>query len=204
MENCQAVIFDFGQVLVRFEPSVMVAPFLDPADADFSLLCSVLFDRKYWDRLDDGTITHEEILFDVAGCVPARLLPAAALALDNWQKNLPEIEGMRELIGKIKKAGRKLYLLSNISRHFAEHSSDVPILRLFDGCVFSAEVGAVKPSREIFSLLCSRYGLDKSRVVFIDDSEKNVRGAGEFGIRAFRFTGNAADAETFLTDQKII
>ena len=55
------VVFDFGQVLVRFEPSYMVGQYVsDPIDA--KLLEEVVFDRLYWDRLDAGTISNEEVI----------------------------------------------------------------------------------------------------------------------------------------------
>ena len=55
------VVFDFGQVMVRFEPSYMVGRYVkDKADA--SLLGEVIFDRLYWDRLDAGTISDEEVI----------------------------------------------------------------------------------------------------------------------------------------------
>ena len=55
------VVFDFGQVLVHFEPSYMVGKYVQDAE-DKPLLEDVLFDRLYWDRLDEGTITDEEVL----------------------------------------------------------------------------------------------------------------------------------------------
>ena len=66
------VIFDFGQVLVRFDPSYMVEKYVsDPVEA--ALLAHIVFDRKYWDRLDAGTISDAEVVADIKTRVPARL-----------------------------------------------------------------------------------------------------------------------------------
>ena len=55
------VIFDYGQVMIHFNPAYMVGQYVtDPADA--TLLEEVVFDRLYWNRLDSGTITDEEVL----------------------------------------------------------------------------------------------------------------------------------------------
>ena len=53
------VIFDFGQVLVKFDPHMMCRKYLDDRK-DIETMETVLFDRLYWDKLDAGTMTDEE------------------------------------------------------------------------------------------------------------------------------------------------
>ncbi len=184
------VIFDFGQVLVRFEPSYMVRKYVTD-ERDSMLLAEVIFDRLYWDRLDAGTISDADVIKACKSRVPERLRDDIEKIYRNWIYNIPEIEGMRELIKDLKtRHGVGLYLLSNISAYFADHAGEIPILGLFDGCVFSAVCGKTKPSREIFEHITSTYSLLPEECVFIDDSEKNVRGAEEFGINAILFDGN--------------
>ena len=87
------VIFDFGQVIVHFEPEYMVGRYVsDPEDK--ALLCEVLFDRLYWDKLDKGTITDKEALDAVKTRVPERLWEACDTIYYNWIYNIPEIDGM--------------------------------------------------------------------------------------------------------------
>ena len=70
------VVFDFGQVLVHFIPADMVEKYVtDPADS--ALLQEVVFDRLYWDKLDAGTITDEEVLTAVQARLPERLWSVA-------------------------------------------------------------------------------------------------------------------------------
>ena len=55
------VVFDCGQVLIHFDPKYMVERYVtDPEDS--ALLQEVVFDRAYWNRLDVGTITDEEVV----------------------------------------------------------------------------------------------------------------------------------------------
>lgn len=186
------LVFDFGKVLVHFDPEYMVGRFVsDPDDA--ALLEAVLFDRLYWDRLDAGTISDEETLRLSCERLPERLHSVAEKIYYAWIYNLPEIDGMRELLVGIKEMyGTPLYLLSNISLYFASHRDEIPILELFDKCIFSAEVGSVKPSREIFGKLCSECGILPEETLFVDDSPINVEGARDFGLHAYLFDGNAA------------
>ncbi|NRG19804.1 HAD family phosphatase [Rhizobiales bacterium] len=52
----------------------------------------------------------------------------------------------------------------------------------------SAEFGARKPARELYARVCERYDHDPAQTLFIDDSEKNVKGAEDAGMHAHLFT----------------
>ena len=194
------IIFDCGQVLVRFEPAYMVGLYVtDPADA--ALLEEVVFDRLYWDRLDAGTITNEETMAAVKARLPERLWDVADEIYYNWIYTIPEIAGMRELILHVKETyGVSTYLLSNISHYFADHAHEVPILSLIDHYVFSARVGMVKPHAEIFAYLCDTYGVDPAEALFIDDRADNVEAARRAGIDGYVFDGDAARLRAYLDE----
>jgi len=187
----EQVIFDFGQVLVRFDPPSMVAAYIaDPEDA--ALLTEVVFDRLYWDALDAGTITDEQALEAVCARLPQRLHAVAREIHWNWIRMLPEIDGMDALLTELKVAGVPLYLLSNISAYFAENSHTIPILRHFDRCVFSAVCGFVKPDAAMFDYVCRTCSCDPAHTLFIDDNEQNIRAAVRFGLQGYRFDGDAS------------
>ena len=195
------VIFDFGMVLVKFVPSYMVGRYVsDPADA--ALLAEVVFDRVYWDRLDAGTIEDEEVLAACRTRLPVRLWEVADTIYYNWIYNLPEIEGMRELIAALKARGVRCYLLSNISRYFAAHAHEISILKEFDGCVFSATCGLGKPDPAIFTYACEQFGIAPCDTAFVDDRAENVAAAISVGMEGYVFDGNAhALATALLTAQ---
>lgn len=184
------VVFDFGQVLVHFDPAYMVGQYVTDGE-DAAQIAQVLFDRLYWDRLDAGTIGDEEVVGESCKRLPARLHAVTREIYDHWIYHLPPMEGMEALVRELKESGVRLYLLSNISTYFAEHASEIPILSYFDGCVFSAVCGHVKPSREIFAHLCESYGLEPTETLFVDDSEKNVAGAEKYGLLGYLFDGDA-------------
>ena len=191
------VIFDFGQVLVRFDPIYMTSRYVSDED-DVRDVANVLFDRLYWDRLDAGTIDDEEVVRLASQRVPQRLRNAIADVYYNWIYNIPEIDGMREAIKICREKGFGIYLLSNISHYFADRKEEIPILSLLDGYVFSAQCGCVKPSREIFAHTCDKFGLDPSQTLFVDDSEKNIRGAIDFGLNGYLFDGDSGKLCAYL------
>ena len=50
--------------------------------------------------------------------------------------------------------------------------------------------GCVKPDRKIFEHLCAACGIAAEETAFVDDNEKNIRGANDFGITGILFDGD--------------
>ena len=186
------VIFDFGQVLIRFVPYEIASCYVEN-EADRRLLEQVVFDRKYWEKQDAGTITNDEMIAAVCRDLPAHLHKVAADIVHTWIYHLPPMPGMEELLVELKRAGKRLYLLSNIGKTFIEKKDEFSILLHFDGCVFSADVGYIKPAKEIFDCLCKTYALDPTECLFIDDNADNVAAANSYGIQALQFFGDAEE-----------
>ncbi len=187
------IISDFGKVLVDFDNDTMTAPFIKDG-ADIRLVGEVVFDRAYWNKLDDGSINYDEIKRDFRSRLPERLWDAADKTLENWLYNLPPIEGMRELYEELRAKGARLYLLSNICIEFAENYMTIPetgeFLSSFDGLVFSGPLHITKPGKEIFEHLLNKYSLKAEDCIFIDDSPINVAGAEAVGIKTYLFDGD--------------
>ncbi|RJQ83184.1 HAD-IA family hydrolase [Amycolatopsis panacis] len=59
----------------------------------------------------------------------------------------------------------------------------------FDALVFSGEAGVAKPAREIYLVAAERLGLAAPSCVFVDDAERNVRGAVEAGMVGVHHVG---------------
>ncbi len=195
------IIFDFGNVLARFEPRDMVARF-EPNPRNADLLTEVVFDRLYWNDADAGTITDDETKDAFCARLPQELHAVACNIYDAWPTLLPPIDGMTELVKDLKARGYNLYLLSNISTKFAAEYSNIPwlseLFSLFDGLVFSAPIGLVKPHREIYEHLLSTHALKADECVFIDDSRHNIDGCEAVGIRGILFDGDAAHLRASL------
>lgn len=194
-------IFDFGWVLVKFDSRYMTEQYIkNPTDCEMAH--EVVFDRLYWDKIDAGTITDDEVKKGICSRLPQKLWDAACKTYDNWYYNIPFIDGMVDLVKDIKKAGGKLFVLSNISIGFAENYKNVPQIRelfsLFDGLVFSGPLHITKPNAEIFEHLLSKYSLNASDTMFVDDSEKNVNGANAVGIEGYLFDGDAEKLRKYI------
>ena len=191
------IVFDFGNVLVSFDPQYMTGRYIKD-EGDVSLVSEVLFDRLYWDRLDAGTITDGEVVRLSCGRLPERLHSDVEKIYYNWIYNIPEIQGMREIVERVRASGKRIYLLSNICEYFAAHAHEIDIIKDFDECIFSATAGYVKPHADMFEYLCRHCGIEAEETLFIDDNAANIEGARAFGINAYLFDGDAASLGRYL------
>ena len=194
-------IFDFGNVIAGYDQDRLTRCHIKD-EQRIKILSEVVFDRAYWDRLDDGSYTDDDEKARLRERLDDDLYKDACLVFDNWIENLEKIEGTCFLIDDIKKSGKKLYLLSNISIGFAKSYKKVKwiddVLSKFDGLVFSGEVKMVKPNAEIFEYILEKYSLDPKECIFIDDTYKNIQGCSAVGIPCYQFDGDADKLRKYL------
>lgn len=178
-------MFDVGGVLLRWDPRLVYRRLIpDPAELDWFL--SEVCTPEWNSRLDAGRS------FDHACDELAARHPAYADLVHAWKRQdemvAGEIPGTGQLVERLREHGVGLYLLTNMPADvFAARRARFAVLRRFDGAIVSGEEGILKPSREIFERLSSRYALDPGTSLFIDDSEVNVRGARAAGFLAHQF-----------------
>jgi HAD superfamily hydrolase (TIGR01509 family) len=114
-----------------------------------------------------------------------------ALAMIQLAINKQEtIAPTARLIADLKRAGYRLFVLSNMSREFIDFLRQQPVYENFEGEVISCEEGVVKPMPEIYDILLDRYNLVPEQTLFIDDREENVEAAQKKGIATFNFNRN--------------
>lgn len=195
------IIFDFGNVLTRFYADELSA-YQVADEAERKTVAEVVFDRLYWDRLDKGAITDDEVKDGIRTRLPDELTEKACAVYDNWVKNLVPVENMEQVVRDLSKAGVKLYLLSNISNKFASEYADVPWIKdlfsYFEGIVLSAPIGLIKPDVEIFEYILNKYDLKIEDCLFVDDTLINIEGAQKAGIQTYHFDGDAEKFRKYL------
>jgi putative hydrolase of the HAD superfamily len=195
------VIFDCGQVLIRYNETEIAAHYVDtPEEAEF--LGRVAMARKYWNRFDEGTLTEADYLEQVKTELPEHLHKAVEKLVWGWIGNCPMIDGMEDIVRDVKKSGKKLYLLSNFNQRL--RTEPYPILSEFDALVISGEINKVKPDRAIYDYLLDTYALNPEECIFIDDNPANIAMAESLGITGYLFDGDAAKLRTYLEKECII
>ena len=203
MSEIRNVVFDMGNVIIRFEPMEYIERenVMDPEDR--KLLMNELFLSVEWAQMDAGVLTEESAEPLFMQRFPERLQPVVRNLLYNWAIPRAEIEGMPELVADLKKAGYSVYMLSNASAAHHRYWPLVPVSRLFDGKLISCDVKVVKPMWEIYHLFTDKFGLDPEECLFIDDSPWNVAAAIDCGWQGIVFKGDADELKRKLHDAGI-
>lgn len=186
------VVFDMGQVMLRFDREVVIGRLGLPAE-DEKLLMNEVFLSKEWEQMDWGEITDEQGAESICARVPARLRDPVRQIVLHWDEPIVPVPGMAELVAELKGAGYGVYLLSTASHRQPEYWPRVPGSALFDGTVISAQVGYVKPERGIYQALFDRYGLTPGECFFVDDAPLNIVGGLRCGMDGAVFHGDAGE-----------
>ena len=180
------VVFDVGNVLVKWSPTEIITRTFD-GDADIPSLTSAIFRNELWLALNRGELTAEEARHEYHRQlqIPENDLERLFFHITDTQDL---VEGSVELLERIHKAGYPLYALTDNVREIVCYlQSRYNFWTYFRGAIVSAEVKCLKPDPEIFQHLLTDYGLAARETVFIDDSLPNVQGAQALGIQAVHF-----------------
>ncbi len=180
----QSVVFDMGNVLIPFEPDLMMEQ-AGVLTEDRGLFRHEVFFSREWIQFDRGTLEEDEVKRRMAKNLPARLHGAMEYVFDHiFDGSVPNQE-ITELILDCKRAGLGVYLLSNASKRFYDYKKRIPSVELMDGMVISCDVGLLKPDPAIFRLLFEMFALSPEECFFIDDMALNIEAAEHCGMRGF-------------------
>ena len=181
------IVFDMGDVLMHFRTQDFVNRY-DLTEDEKALLTDVVFGGADWALCDWGYLTEEQVAERACKKLPEKLHEAAWGCAAHWFEPVIPVEGMAELVRRIKEAGYGLYLLSNAGHHHKDYWPHVPGSEYFDGVLASAYIKVVKPQPEIYHMLFEKFSLDPKECVFIDNSNINLAGAALCGMETLHFT----------------
>lgn len=198
------VVFDFAGVVFAWSPTELLRetlPHLAADDAAASELGARLFEGflpgSDWAEFDLGRVEPDALAERIARRtgITARDVLAVVQAIP-WR-----LEAQADTVGlmrRLKRAGHRLFYLSNMPAPYADHlERSHDFFDLFDDGVFSARVQLMKPDPAIFHAAARRFGLAPAELLFIDDVPHNVDAARAQGWQALHFRG-AGECEAAL------
>ena len=184
----RAVIFDVGNVLLRWDPRGVWRGHL-PDDAAIEAFMEEIGFAE-WNRAQDAGRDWEAAVAALSARHP-RHAELIALYHREWHRSLPgEVEGSRAILERLSAAGVPLYAITNYSAEkWEETVARFPFLtEHFRDVAVSGLEGVTKPDPEIYRRCLGRNALEAQGCVFIDDSADNVDAARALGLDAIRFT----------------
>ncbi len=184
------IVFDFGQVLINFQPEGYLRG-LFPHHPQIGLLQTAIFGSPEWVMLDRGVIDQPEAQLRLTNQHP-HFKEEITAAFANWFEMLTPIEANVALLPQIKEQGYGLYVISNFHGAAYEYIEErYDWLKLFDGMILSYQHQVLKPEPRIYRELLERYQLRGEECLFIDDVSANVEGARQTGIKAIHYQSPA-------------
>jgi 2-haloacid dehalogenase/putative hydrolase of the HAD superfamily len=187
----RAVLFDVGNVLVRWDPRTLYSKiFPDPSQRDWFLahVCTMAWHSEH----DRG-----RSMADNAAALIARF-PQYAEAIRAWDERWDEmfsgpIPETVEAIEALHARGVPLYALTNMPAEKADACFAMsPAFARFRDIVVSGREGVIKPDPAIFAIACARAGLAPPELLFVDDSPVNIEAAHRLGFDVHAFDDPAA------------
>ncbi|MBQ4074123.1 MAG: HAD family phosphatase [Clostridia bacterium] len=178
------IVFDFGNVLVRFEPVKYILPFVDGDEKLAEKLSDMIFLSKPWKAGDRGLMGRAEIIDAVCAAHPdqAELIRRIMVPCDEM---LTMPEDTPVYLNELKEAGYRLYCITNTNdAAYTYMLRTHKVLGELHGGLASFQEGILKPEPAIFELLCSRYGLKPEECVFVDDMPENTAAAEACGFQS--------------------
>ncbi len=182
-----AIIFDFGGVLLKWNPYNILQPYFPgEQQAAENFLDEINFTE--WNAQQDKGRSFTEGVAVLSQQFPQHAHIVRALH-EQWEKSVDgQFDESIELLRELKEKGHPLYGLSNWS------AETFPIVRkrydffeLFDGILLSGEVKLIKPDPAIFELCLKMICKPASECLFIDDSEANINAAQQIGFDTIHF-----------------
>ena len=180
------IIFDIGNVLTDFRWK----EFLQDKGFDEAMIeriagASVM--SPFWKEYDRGVWEEQKIMEEFI-----KLDPEIEKELYQAYGNIHDMVTKREYaipwIQELKQKGYGVYYLSNFSeKAYVECADALDFLPFTDGGILSYRDGVIKPEKEIYDLLLSRFGLKAEECVFLDDTAENVEAAKRFGFAGIVF-----------------
>ena len=181
------VIFDIGNVLMRWEPERLYRRMFpnDAAIHAFYAETGLLTRNIEMDRGEPFAVA----LADLAARHPRHA--EALRAFDHrWPETVVgEIPETVAMLHELRAARVPNYAITNFSREKFNIALEMfPVLKGFDDIVVSADVRMVKPDPAIFRVLLDRRKLNPARSLFIDDNADNIAAANSLGLITHHFS----------------
>lgn len=182
-----AVVFDFGGVLIHWDPFLLYGPHFNNDRAAMQRFLDEIGFAE-WNALQDAGRPFAEGIAELSARFPQHAALIRAYH-ERFEETLSgPIQGSVEILRALKQQGRTLYGLSNWSAEtFERVRHNFPFLDLLETIVLSGEARVNKPDPRIFQVLLDRTGRQAGDCLLIDDSPANVAAAAVLGFQTVRF-----------------
>lgn len=185
----ETVIFDLGGVLVDWDPMNLYKKVFDTEKEALWFLNNVC--TSAWNvEQDAGRLIEDAVALKIVEF--PKYEEQIKLFYTRWEEmfvdNIQENIDIQQAL--ISNPNYKVYALTNWSGEKWQRSLELfPFFKDFEGVVVSGIEKTRKPFDNIYQLILSRYTINPSTAIFIDDNLDNVNAAIKNGINSVQYNG---------------
>lgn len=203
------LLFDYGGVLVDLDKQRCIRAF-EALGFDIRPYLGTYAQAGFFSELERGAISVEGFCDKIREAAGNESLSDTDIC-NAWKDYLTGVPAERlEMLLKIARH-YPVYLLSNTNTihwkmaeedyfNFQRHTVDDFFRKKF----LSFEIGAEKPSEEIYQAVIDGIGCEPSDILFFDDSDVNCDAARKMGLQAHVAPANSAWLSFFTADGEYI
>ena len=195
----RAFLFDIGNVILAFDFGKAAQRIESQCECSAAQILERV--STLTETLELGKITPQEFYdqaIELIGYQGDRAFLAASFE-DIFEVNEPMVAA----IEAIHKAGLPLHLLSNTNGiHVPFFEATYPVFALFEGRIYSHEVGMMKPNPRIYGHVVTELGLEPTTTVYIDDLAANCEAGRDAGFISILY--DRSDHESFRQEVRNI
>lgn len=204
-KSIKNVIFDLGNTLVFFDHNYFFSG-IAAYEKRFSakVFRDYIVDNRLMDSLGIGDLTGRRFYhqlkkeFDLTSSYDMFV----KIYLNIFWPNKPMEKFLKNIVAEKK---FNIFLLSNTDHlHIPYLYKTYPHIDLIKNKVVSFKVGHLKPDKEIYKHLFSKYGIDPEESYFIDDMPENIKTGKQFGMVSHHYIHHSVLENEFrsLTSKK--
>ena len=184
-------LVDIGNVLLPFDFVPSFRRLMPGGSGDAGAVFARLIERK--DDFESGKMSVDDYVTWASGQLGFD--GSRQEFIDAWCDIFTVNEPMWQLVESLKSAGHRLIIFSNTNGLHAPYVLErYPGFSLFDACIFSHEVGAIKPEQKIFDHALETYQLVPEETYYIDDLLPNIEAGQQNGFHCHHYSAEAHEA----------
>jgi len=183
--NFEAVIFDLGNVLLKLDFLNGPISLFTGTISDHKNIINDLYNEQLFTDYNKGLLSPHQFYKEIISKFNLNIEYKEFAA--KWCDIFTPIPDMEQLVNEIAE-NYKVGLLSDTDPlHWQYCLEQFPYLNIFKQPAVSYEIGSLKPAAKNYLTAAKNVNTPPKKCVFIDDREKNVRGARQTGMEAIHF-----------------
>lgn len=190
LQGVDAIIFDFGNVLLDLDYPKIIQSFKKVARKNQDNIRKLVMDSKILGKFETGQLDPDRFRMGVNKILDTKLGEAQFDSI--WNSMLKSVT--KERLNKVIKIGERFdtYILSNTNltheiafeQMVMDATGKSSIRDFVKEVYFSHEVGMRKPNLDFYEFVIDDINNYPSRMLFLDDRLDNVEAAREAGMKA--------------------